>query len=222
MRKIVKINELAIVIYKMAKSQKQPAVTGTSFFPYRQIANLTLENNLPVAKKDKIGFMTKVLSNRHFLNEVSVEGGLTNTFNYTLGRYNHYAAQIIESGNCITLLSKEFKIKLDDFFNTRHFENFARFVFWTFNKSFLLKLLGGVENQNAADLQRYRELLLENPVAYPEPVPANAGEELRFCYTKSGNLKKDPDYELMYSLALRVARTFSKSCQDVSPENVGI
>lgn len=49
--------------------------------------------------------MTKVLSNRHFLNEVPVEGGVTKPSNHTLGRYNHYTAQIIESGNCITLLT---------------------------------------------------------------------------------------------------------------------
>ena len=99
-----------------------------------------------------------------------------------------------------SLLSTDVKIDLASFYDTNQFEYLARYVFWTFNKSFLLKLLAEIENQVLSDLRRYHELLLENPIAYPDPVPTDAGEELRFCYMKNENLKVDPDYTLMYAL----------------------
>ena len=58
----------------------------------------------------KVGFATKFLSNRNYIKEVSVEGKTTNKFNFSIGFYDQYAAQILRSGNCITLLSNKITI----------------------------------------------------------------------------------------------------------------
>ena len=159
--------------------------------------------------KDNISFSTKWLSNRRFLNEVQVGAGKkTPAFQYRLGNYGNYAGQIISIGNCITLRSSRFRITEDSFFNTDNFENFARYVFWTFNESFLLNLLERVVDQKPSILYRMRDLLRENPVAYRDPIPEDADEELRFCYVKNGNLKADPKYQVMFALDERNRKAF--------------
>ncbi len=84
----------------------------------------------------KVGLATKLLSNRNYLKEVSVEGKITNKFNFKIGFYDQYAAQIVRSGNCITLLSNDITIDKNTFWNPNYFEDITKYVFWTFNKSF--------------------------------------------------------------------------------------
>jgi hypothetical protein len=48
-----------------------------------------------MAKKEKISFPTKFLSNRHYLNEATVEGKKAPKFNFTIGSYDLYVQQII-------------------------------------------------------------------------------------------------------------------------------
>ncbi len=93
-----------------------------------------------MSKKLKVGFATKLLSNHYYLNEVQVEGKTTSKFNFKIGSNDQYAAQIIRTGNCITLLSNHITLTDDSFWNTNYFEDLTRYVFWTFNKSFLMKL----------------------------------------------------------------------------------
>lgn len=151
-------------------------------------------------KKPNISLSTKFLSNRHYLTEVPVEGKKAPTFQLRLSNYGLYVAQIIRTGNCVTLLSTPFAITENSFWNTNHFEDIAKYVFWTFNRSFLLKLLDQVDTQKLSVLHRCRDLLQEYPTAYPEPLPEDADEELSFCYSKNGFLKKDNNFQTMYSL----------------------
>ena len=103
------------------------------------------------------------LSHRHYLNEVSVEGKKNIRFLRHLGYWDRYLFQIIRTGNCISLLSTPFTITEESFWNINHFEDLAKYVFWTFNKSFLLKILDRVESQRLPVLLRCRELLAEYP-----------------------------------------------------------
>lgn len=68
-----------------------------------------------MAKQQKVGLNTKWLSNQNYLREVSVDGKITNKFNFRIGFYDQYAAQIIRSGNCITLLSNNITINKSTF-----------------------------------------------------------------------------------------------------------
>lgn len=113
-------------------------------------------------EKRKIGFATKLLSNRMYLNEVSVEGKTSHKFNFKIGYYDLYSAQIIRNGNCITLLSNSIPITKDTFWNTNYFEDLTRYVFWTFNKSFLLKLIDTIDTLIPTTLQRCADLLRQN------------------------------------------------------------
>src|ERR1700680_4861461 len=119
-----------------------------------------------MATYKKVGSTTKYLSNRNYLNEISVEGKKTSKFNFNIGNYDQYAAQIIRSGNCITLLINKISITVDTFWNTNYFEDISKFVFWTFNKSFRLKLIEKIETLGLPVLQRCAELLNENLIPY--------------------------------------------------------
>jgi|GEM_PF-1264775 len=153
-----------------------------------------------MAENRKIGFLTKYLSNRHYVSEVSVEGKESSKFHFTTGHFDRYVNQIIRTGNCITLLSTKFTITEELFWNTNHFEDFAKYVFWTFNKSFLLRLIEGIVTKKLPTLRRCQELLNENTIAYTYPIPDTADEELLFCYMKNDNMKRDPKFQGMYTL----------------------
>jgi hypothetical protein len=153
-----------------------------------------------MARRLKIGIPTKLLSNHYYLNEVSVEGKKTRKFNFTIGWYDLYATQIIRVGNCITLLSNPINITEDSFWKGSHFENLVKYVFWTFNRSFLLMLTEKMELLRLPVLQRCQEMLTANPTAYQEPISANADKELQWCYVKNIQLKKSEEFALMYTL----------------------
>jgi hypothetical protein len=155
---------------------------------------------LSMPKKKSIGFFTIYLSRRYYLNEVPVEGKANSKFFRRLGMYKEYISQILRTGNCISLISTPITIEEESFWNTNHFEDLAKYVFWTFNRSFLLKLLANVEGQNSPLLLRCRELLLENPVAYNEPPPTDADDELLFCYRKYNSMKKYEYYAAVQAL----------------------
>lgn len=74
-----------------------------------------------MSKKRKVGFATKLLSNRYYLNEVSIEGKESNKFNFKFANYDLYAAQIIRADNCITLLTTKFTVTEDSFWNNQLF-----------------------------------------------------------------------------------------------------
>jgi hypothetical protein len=151
-------------------------------------------------RRRKVGFVTKLLSNHYYLSEVPVEGKTTNKFYRKLGYNEHYVAQIIRTGNCITLLSTHTPITDDSFWNINYFEDLAKYIFWTFNKSFFLKVTDKVESLKLAVLQRCLELLQENFTSYSETSSGNMDEELEWCLVKNANLKKDPKFSQMYLL----------------------
>ncbi len=151
-------------------------------------------------RKRKVGFAAIFLSNRYFLNEISVEGKTTSKFYFRIAHYDQYAAQIIRTGNCITLLTTNISLTDDSFWNTNYFEDLTKFVFWTFNKSFLLKITEKVESLKLSILDRCLKLLKENFVPYGKEPDDSTDEELLFCFRKNGNLKRDPKFDQMYQL----------------------
>ena len=150
-------------------------------------------------KKRKVGFATKLLSNHYYLNEVPVEGKTTSKFNFKIGFYDQYMAQIIRTGNCITLLSSNIILSVDHFWNINYFEDLTRYVFWTFNNSFLLKITEKIDSLKLPVLMHCLKLLKENFVPYGNEID-DADEELQFCYRKNKNLKKDSKFVRMYIL----------------------
>src|SRR5256885_2123918 len=120
-------------------------------------------------KKKKVGFATKLLSNHYYLKEVAVEGKTTSKFNFRIGFYDQYVAQIIRAGNCITLLSSNISLTEDSFWNTNYFEDLTKYVFWTYNKSFLIKLTEKIESLKLPVLKRCLELLQENFLYFQPP-----------------------------------------------------
>ena len=153
-----------------------------------------------MGKPLKVGFATKLLSNRNYLKEVSVEGKTTNKFNFNIGYYDQYAAQIIRSGNCITLLSNEITITKETFWNPNHFEDITRYVFWTFNKSFLFILIENVDLLTLPTANRCALLLRENFTPYSVDLEKSSDEELRWCVVQNKHLIEDPNFEQMYAL----------------------
>ncbi len=185
-------------------------------------------------KRIKVHFVTKLLSMHHYLSEVPVDGKTTGKYFKRLGYNEHYVSLIIRTGNCITLLSTVIPISVDNFWNTNYLEDITRFVFWTFNKSFVLKLTEKIESLKLSDVQRCAELLKENFIPYGEPMPDNIDEEVQFCYVKNGNLKKDPKFSQMYlvdqgnrtailkAIEKRMAELQNSLRQPITPEELPI
>jgi hypothetical protein len=148
----------------------------------------------------KVGFATKFLSNRNYLKEVSVEGKTTPKFHFNLTLYDHYAGQIIRSGNCITLLSNNISITKENFWNTNYFEDLTRYVFWTFNKSFLLTLLENIDILSPSIITRCQQLLQDNFTPYDTKLEEQADEEVQWCLVKNEHIKKDDKFKQMYLL----------------------
>jgi hypothetical protein len=97
-------------------------------------------------------------------------------------------------------LLPKFTITEDSFWNINYFEDLTKYVFWTFNKSFLLKVTDRIELLTLTVLKRCQELLQENGAAYNGELLISADEEPEWCLVKNENLKKDPKFSQMYRL----------------------
>jgi hypothetical protein len=148
--------------------------------------------------KRKIHWPTKIISNKNYIKEVSVDGKVTNTFNFKMGYYDLYAAQIMRAGNCITLLSSPPAFSLESFRNSNLFEDIARYVFWTFNESYRLQLIEHLSDFSQVELQRFQNLLYNNFIPYHDIGEDNPDEELVWCMVKNNHLRGDTKFELMY------------------------
>ncbi len=148
--------------------------------------------------KRKIHWPTKIISNKNYIKEVSIDGKVTNTFNFKTGYYELYAAQIMRAGNCITLLSSPPAFSLESFRNSNLFEDIAKYVFWTFNESYRLQLIEQLSNFSDVELQRCQGILNKNFIPYNNIDEDNPDEELVWCMVKNNHLRADPKFELMY------------------------
>ena len=148
--------------------------------------------------KRKIHWPTKIISNRNYIKEVSIDDKVTNTFNFKTGYYDLYAAQIIRAGNCITLLSSPPTFSMNTFKNSNLFEDIAKYVFWTFNESYRLQLIEHLSDFSDMELQRCQSLLHNNFIPYDGIAEDNPDEELVWCMVKNNHLKVDPKFESMY------------------------
>lgn len=146
----------------------------------------------------KIHWPTKIISNKNYIKEVSIDGKVSNTFNFKTGYYELYAAQIMRAGNCITLLSSAPVFSLESFRNSNLFEDIAKYVFWTFNESYRLQLMEHLSNFSDVELQRCQNLLNKNYIPYEDIGEDNPDEELVWCMVKNSHLRADPKFELMY------------------------
>ena len=148
--------------------------------------------------KRKIHWPTKIISNRNYIKEVSIDDKVTNTFNFKTGYYDLYAAQIIRAGNCITLLSSPPTFSLTTFKNSNLFEDIAKYVFWTFNESYRMQLIEHLSDFSDVELQRCQSLLHNNFIPYDGIGEDNPDEELVWCMVKNNHLIVDPKFESMY------------------------
>jgi hypothetical protein len=96
-------------------------------------------------EKRKVDLPAKLLSNHDYLNEVSVEGKKSSRFNFQHCNYDHYAAQSSGQETASHFLTTKFTITEDSFWNINYFEDLTKYVFWTFNKSFLLKITANMK-----------------------------------------------------------------------------
>ena len=148
----------------------------------------------------KVGWATKWLSNRKYLNEVSVEGKISSVYFKHLGHFDSYQNEVIRSGNCITLLSSPFSIKIESFWKLHFLEENLRFVFFTFNKSFVLDLIHHIPQLKPFELAGAIQLFQEYFEAFSITLPLENDEELQWCMVKNEHLKNDPHFEKMYLL----------------------
>lgn len=117
-----------------------------------------------------------------------------------MGIYDQYVMQIVRNGNCITLSSNTLELSNDSFWNINYFEELTKYVFWTFNKSFLFQLTEKVQHLKISVIKHCIELLQQNLAPYSEPLDSCQDEELIWCYIKNERLKADSRFIMVYSL----------------------
>jgi hypothetical protein len=92
-------------------------------------------------RSEKIGFFYKLLSNKFYLTEVPVEKKKTLLVHWVLwSSQAKNVMKIIRNGCCITLLSDFVPIEAKTFFRMLYFEDYSKYVFWTFNTNFIADL----------------------------------------------------------------------------------
>jgi hypothetical protein len=154
--------------------------------------------------KTKIGFFYKFLSSKFYLTEVPIENKKTKLPHWLiLGSIAKNAMKIIRSGCCITLLSDYVPIEARTFFRLLYFEDYAKYVFWTFNDNFLIDLSGNVLLIDHDKIDSCIEILRLYPVAYDEKLNTNVDGEISYCFRKIISLKKDKKFDQMFALDLQ-------------------
>ncbi len=88
----------------------------------------------------------------------------------------------------------------DNFWKPSHFDDVVRYVFWTFKDSFLAQILEKMKSLRPETLLGYSNLLEGNLIPYEGELPADADEELKWCWVKNASLKKNEAFARMYSL----------------------
>lgn len=146
----------------------------------------------------KIHWPIKALSNKNYISEVSIDGKKTSRFNFHLGYFDLYIAQVMRSGNCLTLLSSPISFSAEHFKNANLLEDMVKYVFWTFNESFLLRAINFLPRLTQSELQTSQQFLENNPTAFGTIDGNNADEELVWCLVKNEHLKADPKFVMMY------------------------
>ena len=149
---------------------------------------------------EKVSFFTKYYSNKNYINEIAIEEKHTSKFYFQLGYYDQYVAQVIRSGNALSLLSNQIVLNRENFWNLHYFEDIVRFIFWTFNKSFLLILKQKIETLDTITAGRCIQLLQQHTEPYTLSFIYEADEELYWCTVKNAHLKNDSKFDKMYQL----------------------
>ncbi len=108
--------------------------------------------------------------------------------------------KIIRSGCCITLLSDYVPIEGKTFFRLLYFEDYAKYVFWTFNDNFITDLSRYVLSIDDDNVDSCIKILRLYSVAYDEKLNTGIDEELSYCYRKIASLKKGKKFDRMFAL----------------------
>jgi hypothetical protein len=146
----------------------------------------------------KVSWTTKYISNRNYIQEVSIDGNKTSVFKKKMGYHELFVPEVMRNGNCLTLLTSNFDFSLAAFKNLNLLETIVKYVFWTFNEGFLLQLSDFIKTYSIDSLEHIEKLLTENRAAYQEPITNQADEELQWCMLKNSRLRGDKNFETMY------------------------
>jgi hypothetical protein len=169
--------------------------------------------------KTRIGLFYKFLSSKFYITEVPVENKKTlllrGFFWRSLARDT---MKIIRTGSCITLLSDFISIEAKTFFRLLYFEDYSKYVFWTFNDNFLIDLSRNVLLVDDDNIDSCIKILRLYPVAYDEKLNTGVDGEISFCYRKIASLKKDKNFDQMFALDMKNR----KSVMELLEKRIGI
>lgn len=150
--------------------------------------------------KPNVSFVTKLLSNSYYLNEVPIENKKCSRYYKRFYLFDQYVRLLIRNGSCITLLSQPITISATFFWVPLQFQELVKYVFWTFSESFRLLLIDFITSFSLSTVQRCLLLLEAHSLAYGEHLAQDADEEVLWCLQKNSILQKDDRYEFMYRL----------------------
>ena len=147
---------------------------------------------MPSDIKDKL--------NKKYISEVPVTISVNNRYSGFFSKHSLFIKRAIDRGSCLTLHDVDFRISETTFWNAETFEDYARFIFWTFNERFLQRLLSHLEDLRLKDIKSLIGILRENPEPYLWAIDHPTDPYLFFCGNKLKSLNKKnylaPAYEV--------------------------
>ncbi len=176
--------------------------------------------------KTRIGLFYKFLSSKFYITEVPVENKKTLLLRGFFWRnLARDTMKIIRTGSCTTLLSDSISIEAKTFFRLLYFEDYSKYVFWTFNDNFLIDLSGNVLLIDNGNIDSCIKMLRLYPVAYDEKLNTGVDEEISYCYRKITSLKTDKKFDQMFALDLHnrksVLDLLEKRMEEIKKQNEG-
>lgn len=150
--------------------------------------------------KIKIASDIKSRLNKKYISEVPVAISVKSDYRRFLDNHSLLIKNAISRGSCLSLLDVDFRISETTFWDSENFEDYAKYIFWTFNEKFCNKLIARIKEIKYDDIDFFIEILAENPHPYIGTINHPIDPYLNFCGKKLESLNKskflDDTYEL--------------------------
>ncbi|HAO06288.1 MAG TPA: hypothetical protein DCQ50_04685 [Chryseobacterium sp.] len=150
--------------------------------------------------KIKIASDIKSRLNKKYISEVPVVISVKPDYRSFLDNHSLFIKNAISRGSCLSLLDVDFRISETTFWDSENFEDYAKYIFWTFNEKFCNKLIVRTKEIKPDDISSFIEIFAENPHPYIGTIGHPTDPYLNFCGKKLQSLNKNKFLNDAYEL----------------------
>ena len=138
--------------------------------------------------------------NKNYIIEVPVQVSVHPDSRGILGNHSLFIKNAIARGSCLTLHDISFNLLPDNFWNPDTFEEHCRYIFFTFQNSFLKKITTRLSSYQDSELNFFLETLSQITAPYSDVINHATDPYLFFCGKKLQSLKKSGYLEEAFAI----------------------